>query len=177
MRETPYGRLKRLLLLPCKGAALFGGVFMIAGVLVVVASVTGGILGKPLLGDSEIVDRFIGIAIFCFLPYCHLMGGNIVIDFFAKPFPQAVQDGLDVVMNLLFAALAAFISWRLMAGGITTFERGRQSMFLQLPEWPVYLVASIVTVLWVLVILFAAYEAFLRMTGKLEAARGGTDFG
>lgn len=175
MQETRHERLRRLLLLPCKGAALFGGLFMVAGVLVVVSSVAGAMLGRPLLGDSEIVDRFIGIAIFCFLPYCHLTGGNIVIDFFAKPLPQYVQDGLDVVMSLTFAAIAAFISWRLMAGGITSFERGRFSMFLKLPEWPVYLVAGIVTVLWVIVILFTAYEAVLRLTGKLDGASGKPD--
>lgn len=166
MEDTRPEGFGRLLLLLSKAAALFGGAFLMASVLVVVTSVLGGVFGKPLLGDSEIVDRFIGVAVFCFLPYCHLTGGNIVIDFFAKPFPQKVQDAMDVVMGLVFAGIAAFISWRLMAGGLTSFDRGRISMFLKLPEWPVFLVGGVVTVLWVLVIAYRSYEALLRMTGK-----------
>lgn len=166
MEDTRHERLARLLLSLCKGTALFGGAFMLFSVVVVASSVLGGIFGTPLLGDSEIVDRFIGIAVFCFLPYCHLTGGNIVIDFFAKPFPQRVQDAMDVVMGLVFAAVAAFMSWRLMVGGLNSFDRGRISMFLKLPEWPVFLVAAVVTVLWVLVIVFKSYEAWRRMTGK-----------
>jgi len=166
MQDSRYECVADGLAKACKAVALFGGIFMIASVAVVTFSVLGGVFGKPLLGDSEIVDRLIGVAIFCFLPYCHLTGGNIVIDFFAKPLPQRVQDALDVIMGLAFTVVAAVMSWRLMIGGMNSFDRNKISMFLKLPEWPVYLVAAVATVLWVLVIIFRSYEGWRRITGK-----------
>lgn len=166
MQDSRYECVVRNLTRVCKGVALFGGAFMLASVAVVTTSVLGGVFGKPLLGDSEIVDRLIGVAVFCFLPYCHLTGGNIVIDFFAKPLPQWAQDALDMIMGLAFAVVAAVMSWRLMVGGMNSFDRNKISMFLKLPEWPVYLVAAVVTVLWVVVIIFRSYEAWRRVTGK-----------
>lgn len=161
----------------CVGAAFVGGIFMFCAMMVVVGSVAGGAFGKPLLGDSEVVDLMIGVAVFCFLPYCHLHGGNIVVDFFARPLPKSVQHWLDAVMNVLLGAVALFMAWRLGAGGITAFERSKYSMFLELPEWPVYLVGTAASVLWIAVILFAAYEAMLRARGKLAAPSQGVEFG
>lgn len=175
--ETLARDLRRQLLNICTGFAFVGGTFMLGAMIVVVGSVIGASFGKPLLGDSEIVDLLIGVGVFCFLPSCHLLGGNIVVDFFARPLPYAVQRLLDVVMNLLFGAVAIFMTWRLGAGGITAFERSNLSMFLQLPEWPVYLAGTIACVLWVLVIFFAAYEASLRARGKLEAPVQRAEFG
>ncbi len=142
----------------CRGVALVGGVALVVTMMVIMVSVIGAQFGKPILGDTEIVDQLTGILVFCFLPYCHLHGGNVMVDFFTRPLPKRMNHLLDAVMNLVFALVAGVITWRLMVGGISAYTRDQRSMFLNLPEWIVYTVGSVASVLWIVVILFVAWE-------------------
>lgn len=150
----------------CRGMALVGGVALIITMVVIMASVIGAQFGKPILGDTEIVDQLTGILVFCFLPYCHLHGGNVMVDFFTRPLPKRVNHLLDAVMNLVFALVAAVITWRLMVGGVSAYTRDQRSMFLNLPEWVVYALGSVASVLWIVVILFVAWECAQRARGR-----------
>lgn len=149
------------------GVAFLGGIFMVVAMFVVVASVTGGLFGYPILGETEIVSTCIVISVFCFLPYCHMLGRNIKVEFLSEPLPLIVRDALDVLMNLSFAFITAVLTWRLMAGGLAALERQKVSMFLQIPDWIAYLACSIGGILWVTVAIFVTWEAILRMVGKL----------
>ncbi len=173
-----YNQTKDILSGLTKAVAAVGGLFMLAGMLVIVVSVSSGLfLGSPILGDSEAAELLVGAGIFSFLPYSHLQGGNIIIDFFAKTLPKTVQDILDVVTHFAFATVAGFICWRLMVGGLSSYNNNSQTMFLQLPEWPVYLVGSVAGILWVIAILFTACEHFLRMRGVVAEVEHHVDFG
>ncbi|MDC7784357.1 TRAP transporter small permease [Rhodoplanes sp. TEM] len=178
MRSSPIPPGRRTMEAACRAVALVGCVALVAVMLVVVASVLGSNLFRhPILGDTEIVDSLTGVVVFCFLPWCHLHGGNVIVDFFAKPLPRVVRDWLDVVMNLAFAVVAGVIAWRLMAGGLSAFTREQASMFLEIPEWWVYAVGSLTSVLWIVVILYVAYESVLRARGRLSAPADEVQFG
>lgn len=172
-----HSRVRRRLLALSRGIALVGGAAMVISMLIVVASVATGLFGKPILGESEMVGFGIAISVFCFLPLCHLLGQNIAVDFFSKPLPQAGRDILDVIMNVAFAFVVAFITWRLAAGALSAYASGTYSMFLRLPEWPVYLIGVVAGVLWVLVAVFVSFEAVLRAVGILPPAENHADFG
>jgi TRAP-type C4-dicarboxylate transport system permease small subunit len=158
-RADPTATVRRRLDRLCGGVAMLGGAALIAVMMVIMTSVIGAQFGKPILGDSEVVDQLTGVLVFCFLPYCHLHGGNVMVDFFTRPLPTRVNHALDAVMNLLFAIVATVIAWRLIVGGISAYTRDQRSMFLDLPEWVVYALGSVTSILWVLVILFVAWEA------------------
>jgi TRAP-type C4-dicarboxylate transport system permease small subunit len=143
--------------------------------LLIVVSVGGGLFRAPILGDTEIVDLLIAVTVFCFLPYCHLRGGNVVVDFFARPLPQVARDWLDVMANVALAAVAGFLTWRLIAGGFSAYSRDQRGMFLQLPEWPVYAIGSAACLLWIAVIVVVAWECALRALGKLPALTSPVD--
>lgn len=149
--------------------AFAGGICMVVAMLVTVISVVGGLFGAPILGEAEIVSSCIVLSVFAFLPYCHLLGQNIMVDLFSKPLPQFVQNALDVLMNLGFAAIAFVISWRLLIGGIQARDRESMTMFLQIPEWPIYLLCFMASLLWVAVALLVTWEATLRAFGKLPS--------
>lgn len=165
--EDTYHRVGRMLGAVCNAIAMIGGAFMVAAMLVLVVHVIGNGIGRPILGVNEIVSELVGVSIFCFLPICHFQGGNIVVDFFSKPFPEWLRKASDIVVLLAFAGVAALLTWRLGAGGISAFERGKQSMFLSLPEWPGYLVAFVACVVWVVIIFFTVWSA---VRGAPEAA-------
>ncbi len=103
----------------CDGLALIGGAFMVVAMLALVAHVIGNALGAPILGVTEIVERLIGASIFCFLAPCQLKGANIVVDYFSKPLPGWMRNWSDVLVTLIFALVAAVLTWRLGVGGLS----------------------------------------------------------
>ena len=149
----------------CLAFAWLGGAALMAAMAVIVISVIGAQFGHPVLGDTEIVDQLTGILVFCFLLYCHLKGGNILVDFFTKPLPQRALNALDAFMNLLFAVVAAVLAWRLAAGGISAYQRDQRSMFLGLSEWWVYAIGGVAMLLWIVVIAHSAWLAWCRASG------------
>ncbi|MFV0333451.1 MAG: TRAP transporter small permease [Tropicimonas sp.] len=156
----------------CHVLAMIGGAFMVCAMLTLVVHVAGNALDMPILGADEIVELLIGASIFCFLAPCHLRGANIVVDYFSRPLPRWARNAADVCVTLLFALIAALLTWRLMAGGMSAFTRNKQSMFLSLPEWPTYLMGSIACVIWVIAILYTTWTALRVATGRQEAPHG-----
>ena len=170
MRE----RLTRL----CEAWGLVGGFALLGTMATMMATVIGGAFGKPVLGDSEIVELLGGICVFAFLPYCHLRGANVLVDFFTRPLPAWINGWLDAAMNLVFAAVAIVLTWRLAEGGIGAYERGKRSMFLQLPDSWGYAIGAASMLLWIAVCLFVAWESTQRARGRLEQpAPGPAGFG
>lgn len=178
MSTSLYKTTRRHLFDLSRTIAMFGSVLMLIAMMVIVSSVVSGLFfGSPLLGDSEIVELMIGAMVFCFLPYGHFKGANLIIDFFASMLNKTVQNILDFIMELCFALIAGFLTWRLMAGGISAYQNNSETMFLQLPEWPVYLFGSIACVFWVITILFTSLEALMRCMGmETETVAAMTDF-
>lgn len=163
---APQTPLRRRLTRISEAFAALGGLLIVAAVLVTVASVIMARFGRPILGDTEIVELLSGIAIAAFLPYCQVRGGNVVIDFFTAWLPAPARARLDAVANLLVAGVVAVLAWRLIQGGIDNFERGRESMFLNLPQWWGYAGAGLACTLWVATCLVSAWD------GLSQARRG-----
>ncbi len=151
----------------CRWVAYVGGAGLVATMAVVVSSVVGAQFGAPILGDTEMVDLTTGVLVFCFLPWCHLHGGNVIVDFFTRPLPRRVNDALDAIMNFAFAVVAGVLTWRLIAGGLSAYQHDRRSMFLALPDWWVYSIGGAVSILWVAVIMFVGWECLQRARGRL----------
>jgi len=160
-----HDRAGRVLDRACRVSGAIGGCLMVASMLALVVHVIGNAFGAPILGITEIVEALIGMSIFCFLAPCHLSGANIVVDYFSRPLPPRLRDVSDVVMTVVFGLVAATLTWRMAAGGISAFQRQKESMFLGIPEWPSYLVGCLACCLWVVVILYTAWSA-------LNVARG-----
>ena len=159
---TPREKLTRV----CEAWGLLGGVALLGTMAAMMATVVGAAFGKPLLGDSEIVELAGGIAVFAFLPYAHLRGANVLVDFFTRRLPESAKAWLDAVMNLVFACVAIVLTWRLIDGGFGAWERHKTSMFLQLPDWWGYLAGALSMLLWIAVCLFVAWESLQRARGR-----------
>jgi TRAP-type C4-dicarboxylate transport system permease small subunit len=162
----------------CERVALVGGIALLGAMLTMIATVVGAAFGQPLLGDSEIVELLGGITVFTFLPYCHLRGSNVIVDFFTQRLPERARDWLDAAMNVVFAAVAVVLTWRLIEGGLTALERDKRSMFLQLPDWWGYSIGALAALLWIAVCLYIAWERVQQARGKLaHGAPAGGAFG
>lgn len=148
----------------CRWLAIAGGVVMLAFTAVSVASIVSrSFFGSPLVGDFELTERGTAIAVFAMLPYCHLRGGNVVVDMFVGKFPPALRRALAVLSDVLFAIVAALMTWRLALGGLNQYQFHDMSMMLQIPTW------------WMFVPIVASM-ALLTLVCVARAAHGGREF-
>jgi TRAP-type C4-dicarboxylate transport system permease small subunit len=147
--------------------ALLGGALLLMAVGVTTASVARGAFGRPILGDSEIVELALGVAIVFCMPLCEMKGAHVLVDFFTQKLPRRGIAGLDAVMRAVVALVVAVLAWRLAIGGYNMWDRERESMFLQLPFWWGYAAASIGMLVWSLCAAFVAIES---LVGKRQPA-------
>ncbi len=123
----------------CVWLAIAGGMVMLGFTAISVGSIVSRTLfGSPLLGDFELTERGTAIAVFAMLPYCHLRGGNVSVDMFVLMFPPAMRRALALISDVLFAVVAALLTWRLTLGGINQYEYRDMSMMLEIPTWWVF---------------------------------------
>ncbi|MBW7861707.1 MAG: TRAP transporter small permease [Rhodocyclaceae bacterium] len=155
----PAGPLGRALDLACRGFALGGGLVLSAMALMSVASIVGrAAFGKPITGDFELVQMGCAISVTMFLPFCQMVRGHIIVDFFTARMPPRVLAILDTAASVLLAAVAFLVAWRLAIGLQELRGSGDSSMILRVPTWYAYvpMVPS-----FVLLGLAALYTAFV----------------
>lgn len=116
--------------------AVIGGLVLLALLLMTVTSIARRtILGAPVPGDFEMIEMGSAVAIFAFLPWCQLIAGNVLVDFFTMRAGQRTNHLLEAIGDLLYLAVAALLLWRLSIGASELYLRGETSMVLRLPIW------------------------------------------
>ncbi|MGH6945793.1 MAG: TRAP transporter small permease [Kiloniellales bacterium] len=122
--------------------SIAGGLLMVAISIMVVASVLGRWLFlTPIPGDFEMVAMGTAIAVFLFLPYCHLVRGNVIVDLFLSGAPRRVQVFFDIVGALVLGTIAGALAWRMVLGGFDMHHYHETTLILGIPVWPVFPVA------------------------------------
>lgn len=120
----------------CRVFAAIGGLVVLAMMLMTVVSVVRrSVLGAPVPGDFELVELGSAVAIFCFLPWCQVSGGNVVVDFFTSRASPRSNHLLSALGDLLYLLIAALLAWRLFHGGAEMRQYGEQTMVLRIPLW------------------------------------------
>lgn len=160
--------LRARLMAVAEVAALAGGLLLVFGICVTCFSVIRAQFGRPLLGDTEIIELSTGAAIALCLPYAQMRGANVMVDFFTARLPQIWKDRIDAAMAVIFALVVGVLAWRIVQGGFDAHRRERASMFLEIPEWWSYAVAASAALVWAVVCLFTAWEAWRGLRQKAE---------
>ena len=170
VRADPVGRA---LLGLSKLVAIFGGMILVAITLLTVYSVIGRELVslgwvpelfpfsliRPVTGDFELVELGCGVAIFAFLPYCQIVRGNVIVDFFTARSGRRTKSALSFVGDAAYSAIAIVLTWRLWLGAIDFRNYGETSMVLRVPIWWAYVPAFAILVLLSLVCLYTAWRS------------------
>jgi TRAP-type C4-dicarboxylate transport system permease small subunit len=122
--------------------ALLGGLLMTAIAVMVVVSVLGRwLILAPIPGDFEMVAIGTAVAVFLFLPYCHMIRGNVIVDLFLAWAPVKVRTFFDMASGLLLAVIAAALAWRTSLGGLDMYKYSETSYIVGIPLWPAFPVA------------------------------------
>ena len=132
----PIDAVSRLLYSGARLLALIGGVAVCAMAVLTTVSILGRFFfAKPIPGDYEIVSVLSGTAVFAFLPYCQLMGGNIVVDFFMAAATPRAKFLCDLLGHLLYLALGALLTWRLVYGAFDMYHYAETTTTIGFPRW------------------------------------------
>lgn len=123
--------------------AIFGGGLMLAAAgLVTVSVLLRWATSSGINGDFDLIQFAMPLAVFAFLPWCQLRGGNIFVDTFTLRLPKPVVAILDGLWTLVYAAVAGLIAWRMAVAAQDTIASGTGSMVLGLPiGWAMALAA------------------------------------
>lgn len=125
-----------------RGAALLGGIVLLAVVVMTCVSITGRALVPfglgPVRGDFEWIEIGVGFAIFAFLPWCHLQRGHASVDLFRPIFPSLMNRIIDVLVDVAMFAAAFLIAWRLWLGLLDKQRYGETTFIIQFPIWIAY---------------------------------------
>ena len=129
----PFGRI---LLSTAKWFAFAGGVIFTGLVIMSIISIVGRkLFSAPVPGDVELLQLCAAFASATFFAYCHLMHGDVKVDFFTANMTSSRRLVLDSVGSLLVGLLGTLLAWRTAAGAISLKEAGETSAILELPVW------------------------------------------
>ncbi|AHM04969.1 TRAP dicarboxylate transporter, DctQ subunit, unknown substrate 3 [Roseibacterium elongatum DSM 19469] len=161
--------------------ALAGGAILTLIGLMVCASILGRqldglwILG-PIRADYEMVEIGSALAVFCFLPWCQFNRGHVAVDLVANALPARARAVLGLLGDILIAAAAFVMVWRLWAGFGEKLPYGSDALRaalgmgyrpffpettyeLQMPIWVPYGLAVIGAALFFLTALYTVWRA------------------
>ena len=131
--------MNSLLYALCRRLAWFGGGVLALISVMSVASITGRALSglglAPVPGDFELVEAGTALAVFCFLPWCHLTRGHAVVDMLWSQYPPGMRKVLDVLTDLLMLLVWFLLVWRMGVGLQDYHANGEVSFILQMPVW------------------------------------------
>ena len=119
--------------------AWFGAFVLSLLALISVVSIAGRALSfaglAPVPGDFELVEAGTALAVFSFLPWCHLKRGHAVVDLFWKAYPPGMRKLLDIATDALMLVVWVLLVWRMGVAMLDYQRNGEVSFILQMPVW------------------------------------------
>lgn len=131
-----YGPGGRLLLALSRYSAIGGGLVFVAIVTMEIVSIVGRkLFSAPVPGDVELLQMCAAFASASFFAYCHMVRGDVKVDFFTHNLRPDRVALLDAIGSLLVGVFGILIAWRTGVGALSLREAGETSAILALPVW------------------------------------------
>jgi TRAP-type C4-dicarboxylate transport system permease small subunit len=169
----PIDPVGRALLHTTRVLAIVGGLICVALALMVTISVTGRyLLSAPIRGDYDLLAIFTGVATFAFLPYCQMVRGNVIVDFFTNHIAPSKKAVLDAFGTLLYLVIAIVFTWRLYHGMLELRASGEVIASYDFYRWwtvPFNLLCMAVLILTIAYTLVRDIEMAMKRIRHLEA--------
>ena len=166
-------RVDRWLNLLAVALAIFGGVILAAISLMTFISIVGRELIpfglSPIPGDFELVEVGCAVAVFSFLPYCHMHKGHLTVDLLIAPMSDRVFNFTTLLGDLTICGFAILIASRLWLGLGEKMSYGESTMILEMPTWYGYALSVVGAILFAIVSVFMIWKdlALMAKGGRL----------
>ncbi len=167
--------MNRLIYATSRGMAWFGALVLTALAVISVVSIAGRAFSfaglGPVPGDFELVEAGTALAVFCFLPWCHLRRAHADVTLFWHAYPPLLQRLLEILGDALMLAVWLLLVWRM---GIATLEfrgNGEVSFILQMPVWWGYAASFVPAALGCLAYAWRLLETLGLVAAHADSAR------
>ena len=131
--------------------AWFGGFVLSALAVLSVVSISGRALSfaglGPVPGDFELVEAGTALAVFSFLPWCHLKQRHADVNLFWTIFPAPMRRVLSVTSDFLMLLIWVLLIWRMGVAMLAYRANTEVTFILQMPVWWGYAASMIPGVL------------------------------
>jgi TRAP-type mannitol/chloroaromatic compound transport system permease small subunit len=162
-----YGPGGRVLLAVSKYVAIAGGLVFVAMVVMEIVSIVGRkLFSWTVPGDVELLQMGAAFASATFFAYCHLIRGDVKVDFFTHNAGRRKVAVMDAIGSLLVGLFGALIAWRTGVGAWSLKDVGETSAIL---GWPVWVAQALMVPSFVLLAV-AGFYLFARQMGIARGA-------
>ena len=166
--EAPISKIVRpadplgfILFIIARFLAVCGGTLLCLVASLVAISVMGrALLSLPVPGDFELVAIGTGLCVFAMLPYCQMIRGNVLVDFFMMKAQVRMKAFCDLIGNVVFFAIAALLTWRMIYGGFDMYANNEKSMTINFPRWTTFPISVLLMAFLSIVILYTVWRSF-----------------
>jgi TRAP-type C4-dicarboxylate transport system permease small subunit len=155
-----------------RSAAIAGGFVFLALVIMLIVTIIGRkLFNWQVPGDVELVQMGAAFASAPFFAWCHLMRGDVKVDFLTQNLPPRWTNFLDGIGSLLIGLFGALLAWRTSAQALGSAKNGEISAIL---AWPVWIPQALMVPGFVLLALTGFYLAFQLFSVDKEAIAAGS---
>jgi TRAP-type C4-dicarboxylate transport system permease small subunit len=131
-----FGPTGRLLLALARALALIGGTVFVLLVAMQLTTIVGRkLFAWTVPGDLELLQMGAAFASASFFAWCHMVGGDVKVDFFTDRMPPRRIAVMDAFGAVLVGAFGLLLAWRTGAGAVSVKEAGETSAILGWPVW------------------------------------------
>jgi TRAP-type mannitol/chloroaromatic compound transport system permease small subunit len=131
-----FGPFGRALLIVARNLAVAGGLVFVGLVAMSIVSITGRkLFSWTVPGDVELLQMCAAFAASSFFGYCHLVNGNVKVDFFTHNAGPARIATMDAFGSFLVGVFGALIACRTAVGAMAIKEAGETSAIIGFPVW------------------------------------------
>jgi len=143
------------LLTVSKVVAIAGGLVFVALVGMEIVSIVGRkLFGFVVPGDVEVLQMGAAFASASFFAYCHMIHGDVKVDFFTHNMAPRKVALLDALGSLLIGLFGSLLAWRTAVGAVSLREVHETSAIL---DWPVWVAQALMVPSFVLMAIVGFY--------------------
>lgn len=139
--------ISRAVYVTSRWLAWLGGVVLVLITAISVISIAGraltGLGLGPVPGDFELVEVGTALAVFAFLPWCHLRGGHAMVDMFWRAYPEGMRRAIEVLTEVLTLGVWVLLVWRMGVAMLEYRDNAETSFILHMPVWWGYAAAMV----------------------------------
>ena len=148
-----------------KTGLFLGGIFLIAGLLLLMSNIFGRLTHLVIPGSYELFELIMAIPVSFALVYAALKKTHVVVDLIVSRFPPRLAAAAEVLTSLLSFATWALIAW---GGARLAWENGLREAtdLLRVPFLPFRIVFIFCLFLFCLTYLVDLSRAIRRLLGK-----------
>jgi TRAP-type mannitol/chloroaromatic compound transport system permease small subunit len=134
--SSRFGPTGRFLLSLSRKLAIAGGLVFVGLVAMSIVSIVGRKLFSWVVpGDVELLQMCATFAASGFFAYCHMMNGDVKVDFFTQNMAPRRVAWMDALGSLLVGLFGSLIGWRTAVGALSLQDVGETSAILGWPVW------------------------------------------